>query len=68
MSLVNAPYASCCFFFTVVPNFRSSSGTGCFAPLRTLINLSCLPLSCSVNSVTDIPSLPARPVRPMRWT
>jgi hypothetical protein len=27
-SLKNAPYVSCVFFFTDVPNFSNSSGTG----------------------------------------
>lgn len=38
-SLANAPYASCSFLLTVVPNFRRSAGTSWLAALRTLINL-----------------------------
>lgn len=39
-SLKKAPYVSWAFFLTVVPNLRSSSGTGCFAALRILIRLA----------------------------
>ena len=39
-SLANAPYASCSFRLTVVPNFRRSAGTSWLAAFKTLIKLN----------------------------